>query len=121
MQAAFRIPGALHLLVSRVRFEAIVASHTADDLFLSSLPRLHGPIRVGQKGSAEPDDVGLVLSQDLFRMFRLPDLSRREKWVIVPLVVMTIWMGVYPQFFLRKMDASVSKLLHPVRVVMTQK
>jgi NADH-quinone oxidoreductase subunit M len=51
----------------------------------------------------------------------LPDLSRREKWVIVPLVVMAIWMGIYPQFFLRKMDASVSKLLHPARVVMVQK
>jgi NADH-quinone oxidoreductase subunit M len=51
----------------------------------------------------------------------LPDLSRREKWVIVPLVVMAIWMGIYPQFFLRKMDASVSKLLNPARVVMVQK
>ena len=51
----------------------------------------------------------------------LPDLSLREKWVLVPIIVMAVWMGVYPQFFLRKMDASVAKLLNPPRVMMVQK
>jgi NADH-quinone oxidoreductase subunit M len=51
----------------------------------------------------------------------LPDLSAREKWVLVPMVVMALWMGIYPQFFLRKMDASVSKLLNSPRVMMVRK
>ena len=51
----------------------------------------------------------------------LPDLSAREKWVLVPMVVMALWMGIYPQFFLRKMDASVSKLLNAPRVMMVRK
>ena len=51
----------------------------------------------------------------------LPDLSGREKWVLVPMVIMALWMGIYPQFFLRKMDASVSKLLNAPRAVMVKK
>ncbi len=51
----------------------------------------------------------------------LPDLSLREKWVLVPMIIMAIWMGIYPQFFLRKMDASVMKLLNPPRVMMVKK
>jgi NADH-quinone oxidoreductase subunit M len=51
----------------------------------------------------------------------LPDLSLREKWVLLPMIVMALWMGLYPQFFLRKMDASVSKVLNAPRVVMVQK
>jgi NADH-quinone oxidoreductase subunit M len=51
----------------------------------------------------------------------LPDLSAREKWVLIPMVVMALWMGIYPQFFLRKMDASVSKLLNTPRVIMVKK
>ncbi|MDD5542483.1 MAG: NADH-quinone oxidoreductase subunit M [Acidobacteriia bacterium] len=51
----------------------------------------------------------------------LPDLSGREKWVLVPLILLALWMGIYPQFFLRKMDASVSRLLNPPIVMMVQK
>lgn len=51
----------------------------------------------------------------------LPDLSGREKWVLVPMLLMALWMGIYPQFFLRKMDASVSKLLRTPSVMMVQK
>jgi NADH-quinone oxidoreductase subunit M len=41
----------------------------------------------------------------------LTDLDFREKFILVPLVVLIVWMGVYSQSFLRKMDASVSQLL----------
>jgi NADH-quinone oxidoreductase subunit M len=41
----------------------------------------------------------------------LTDLNFREKFILVPLVVLIVWMGVYSQSFLRKMDASVSQLL----------
>jgi NADH-quinone oxidoreductase subunit M len=42
---------------------------------------------------------------------RLPDLSAREVAYLLPLVVMIFWIGVYPQTFLRKMDASVSAVV----------
>jgi NADH-quinone oxidoreductase subunit M len=41
----------------------------------------------------------------------LPDLSFREKFILVPIVVLIFWMGIYSQSFLRKMDSSVRQLL----------
>ena len=41
----------------------------------------------------------------------LADLGLREKFILVPIVVTILWMGVYSESFLRKMDASVSQLL----------
>ncbi len=44
----------------------------------------------------------------------LPDLSVRERWVIVPVVAMAILMGVLPAMFLRPMQPSVERLLQRV-------
>ena len=41
----------------------------------------------------------------------LPDLSHRELIIFVPLVIIVMWMGVYPMSFLNVMDASVAKLI----------
>ncbi len=41
----------------------------------------------------------------------LPDLSRRERWVIVPAVAMAIFMGVFPGVFLKPMQPSVERFL----------
>jgi NADH-quinone oxidoreductase subunit M len=41
----------------------------------------------------------------------LKDLSVREIAVLVPIVVMIVWIGIYPQTFLRKMDRSVEAFL----------
>jgi NADH-quinone oxidoreductase subunit M len=41
----------------------------------------------------------------------LKDLSAREVATLVPLVVLIVWIGVYPQTFLRKMDRSVEAFL----------
>jgi NADH-quinone oxidoreductase subunit M len=41
----------------------------------------------------------------------LSDLSLREKLILVPLVLLIVWMGIYSQSFLRKMDSSVGQLL----------
>jgi len=38
----------------------------------------------------------------------LPDMNARELAYMLPLLVLIFWIGVYPQTFLRKMDASVS-------------
>ncbi|HZW36447.1 MAG: NADH-quinone oxidoreductase subunit M [Deltaproteobacteria bacterium] len=41
----------------------------------------------------------------------LPDLNAREVAYMLPLLVMIFWIGVYPQTFLRKMDASVKAVV----------
>jgi len=44
----------------------------------------------------------------------LPDLTVRERWVIVPTVAMAIFMGVLPGIFLKPMQPSVDRLLQRV-------
>lgn len=44
----------------------------------------------------------------------LPDLSRREMFVLAPLVVLMLWMGVYPRPFLDRTEASVTQLIERV-------
>jgi NADH-quinone oxidoreductase subunit M len=41
----------------------------------------------------------------------LPDLNRREWTVLVPIVAMTVIMGVLPTAFLRPMEPSVNHML----------
>jgi NADH-quinone oxidoreductase subunit M len=45
---------------------------------------------------------------------KLPDLSRRELTVLVPLVVVMLWMGVYPKPFLTRMETTVVELITSV-------
>ena len=45
---------------------------------------------------------------------RLRDLSPREWTVLVPIVVMTVVMGVFPNLFLRPMEASIDRMLNQV-------
>src|SRR5512139_521933 len=44
----------------------------------------------------------------------LPDLTVRERWVIVPTVAAAVLMGVMPSIFLRPMEPAVRKLLGTV-------
>jgi NADH-quinone oxidoreductase subunit M len=41
----------------------------------------------------------------------LQDLLGREKAMLIPLVILIFWMGVYSSHFLRPMDATVARLL----------
>ena len=41
----------------------------------------------------------------------LEDMNGRERWMLVPLLVLIVWMGMYSSPFLRPMDASVAKLI----------
>lgn len=42
----------------------------------------------------------------------LADLSWRESWTLIPLVVLAIWIGVYPKPFFRLLEAPVAHLVH---------
>jgi NADH-quinone oxidoreductase subunit M len=41
----------------------------------------------------------------------IPDCNTRERWVLTVAVAVIIFMGVYPQPFLRQMDATVAQVL----------
>ncbi len=41
----------------------------------------------------------------------LPDLTRREFWVLAPIVLFIVWIGVYPNTFLRFLDAPAAELM----------
>ena len=43
------------------------------------------------------------------------DMNKREIGYLVPIVVMMFWMGIYPQTFLRKMDASVTQYISRIK------
>jgi NADH-quinone oxidoreductase subunit M len=44
----------------------------------------------------------------------LPDLSKREIMVLVPVVIFIIWIGVYPKPFLKPMEATVNSMIKRV-------
>ncbi len=46
----------------------------------------------------------------------LTDLSGREIALMVPILVLIFWIGIYPNTFLRKMDAASKHLLEQMRV-----
>ena len=41
----------------------------------------------------------------------MPDLDAREMWLLAPIAAVVLWMGVYPESFLRPMRADVGRLL----------
>jgi len=50
------------------------------------------------------------------RNANLLDLAGRERVMLIPLLVLMVWMGVYSNHFLRPMDASVTKLINQSQV-----
>jgi NADH-quinone oxidoreductase subunit M len=45
---------------------------------------------------------------------KLTDLDAREKLVLVPLVVMVFWIGVYPSSFTSRIEPAVEQILSQV-------
>ena len=41
----------------------------------------------------------------------MPDLDAREYWLLAPIAAVVLWMGVYPESFLKPMRADVGRLL----------
>ncbi len=51
---------------------------------------------------------GELVKADLIKM---PDLSKREWLIFIPLVIMVLWIGIYPNSFLSPLHSSVEHLL----------
>jgi NADH-quinone oxidoreductase subunit M len=49
------------------------------------------------------------------RNCRLPDCNGREKLILVAIVLVILWMGIYPQPFLRRLDSSVARVVERVK------
>jgi len=45
----------------------------------------------------------------------LKDLNTREIVTLIPIIILIIWMGVFPKFFFKKMDLSVQHFLYDVK------
>ncbi|TCS64136.1 NADH-quinone oxidoreductase subunit M [Varunaivibrio sulfuroxidans] len=58
-----------------------------------------------------------VLDKD--KLKKLLDLSLREKIVFAPLIVLVLWMGIYPASFLDVMHVSVANLIGQVTTAQT--
>jgi len=41
----------------------------------------------------------------------IPDLSTREWWLLAPIALAVLWMGVYPESFIKPMRSDVGRLL----------
>jgi len=59
---------------------------------------------------------GKLEKEDLKAIF---DLNPREIAIFAPLIVMTIWLGVYPAPFLEVMDASIANLIEQHKLAMS--
>jgi NADH-quinone oxidoreductase subunit M len=46
---------------------------------------------------------------------RLPDLNAREIWTLVPILLLIVWIGVYPKPFTAVTETAVADLLQVVR------
>ncbi len=44
----------------------------------------------------------------------MPDLSRRELWLLAPIAGVVLWMGVYPESFMAPMRGDVGRLLERI-------
>lgn len=44
----------------------------------------------------------------------IPDLNKREIFAIVPIIIFIVWIGVYPNTFLKKSDAAIQKVIEKV-------
>ena len=51
----------------------------------------------------------------------MKDMDLREKIIIIPIIIMIIWIGIYPKPFLSKMEPTVTALLERVEYIRTLK
>ena len=94
--------GEFLILVGAFRWEPKFAALAATGVILSAVYMLWMFQRVNYGPLKNPKNRAL------------PDLSPREWTLVVPIVAMAIFMGVFPNVFLRPMEASVNRVLERI-------
>ena len=94
--------GEFLILLGTFRVNTLECTLAATALFLGPMYMLYMYRRV---------IFGTITRADLRGML---DLSLREKVVFAPLLVLVVWMGVYPNSFLRPIQASVDHVIQQV-------
>jgi NADH-quinone oxidoreductase subunit M len=94
--------GEFLILLGTFRVNTLECTLAATALFLGPMYMLYMYRRV---------IFGTITRADLRGML---DLSPREKLVFAPLLVLVVWMGVYPNSFLRPIQASVDHVIQQV-------
>ena len=97
-----RLCGRISILLGSFRWDPRFAAFAASGVILSAVYMLWMFQRVNYGPVTHDENL------------TLPDLTVRERWVIVPIVAMAIVMGVFPGVFLKPMQPSVDRLLQRV-------
>lgn len=103
--ASFGLPGTCNFIG-----EFLVLVGTSSDSFVKVLLSMGGIVLAAAYMLWMLQRVAFGRSRTAFAA-RLPDLNWRETAIMIPLVVMVFWIGLYPGPFLTVMDASVSHLV----------
>ena len=91
--------GELLVLVGLFQVDTVVAALAATGMFLGAAYMLYLYRRV---------ILGKLTKEELFTIL---DLDRREVAIFAPLVLVVLWMGIFPNSFLDPIDASVARLI----------
>jgi len=78
--------------------------------------RYRRPVMVGGAMSQRTQENGATENDPTDRTVRSDDLSLRETTAVMICFAAIVWIGVYPQFFLSRMQPSVSNLLRRYHV-----
>lgn len=104
--ASFGLPGTCNFIG-----EFLVLVGTSSDSFVKVLLAMVGIVLAAAYTLWMLQRVALGQSRTPVAA-RLPDLNWRETATMIPLVVIVLWVGLYPAPFLNVMDASVTALIH---------
>ncbi len=103
--ASFGLPGTCNFIG-----EFLVLVGTSSDSFVKVLLAMAGIVLAASYMLWMLQRVVLGQAQTPV-VARLPDLNWRETATMIPLVVIVLWVGLYPAPFLNVMDASVTSLI----------
>ncbi len=94
---------------------AAIAATTGIILGAAYMLWLYWRICFGKLSDPTPEELSREKKEDEYRFAaEMPDLNKREWWLLAPIAAVVFWMGIYPESFLRPMRADIGRLLERV-------